>query len=232
LISKEFGKPGGDDKITIGVGLIFFNDYSSLKRCLNSIYDLADIIFAIDGRFPTFPGYSEFSTDGSRELVKSYPNVLLVDCPKPEFEKREKYLEYCALYSVDILLIIDSDEFVLNGDCKTFRRNLKTVIFDRDKCICNVYTVMLQNLDNSEEFTPYPRVWYNPVHMEYYAGRHYCFRSKEQKNTNISGQSDLISKFNLESIKLGHDHSLRSKYHLQSRSIYQRWLVDFERSLP
>jgi len=232
LISKEFGKPGADDKITVGVGLIFFNDYSSLKRCLNSIHDLADIIFAIDGRFPTFPGDSEFSTDGSRELVKSYPKVLLVDCAKPEFEKREKYLEYCALYSVDILLIIDSDEFVVNGhDCKTFRRNVKTLIFDRDKCMYNVYTVMLQSLDNSEEFAPYPRVWYNPAKMEYHAGRHYCFRNKEDKETNISGQSDLISKV-IEGIKVGHDHSLRSKYHLQSRSIYQRWFVDFERSLP
>jgi hypothetical protein len=95
----------------------------------------------------------------------------------------------------------------------------------------NVYTVMLQGLDNSEEFVPYPRVWYNPAQMEYYAGRHYCFRTKEDKNTNFSGQSDLISKV-IEGIGLGHDHSLRSKYHLQSRSIYQRWLVDFERSLP
>lgn len=74
------------------------------------------------------------STDGSRELVKSYSKCLLIDYPKPEFEKRQKYLEYCGLYSVDILLIIDSDEFVLNNcDLETFHRNIKTIIFDRDK---------------------------------------------------------------------------------------------------
>jgi Bacterial Ig-like domain len=91
-INKELGiTVDGDNKIRIGVGIIFFNDYSSLKRCINSINDGVDIIFAIDGKFPNFPGNSYFSTDGSRELVKSYPKCLLVDCPRPEFEKRKKY---------------------------------------------------------------------------------------------------------------------------------------------
>jgi hypothetical protein len=171
------------------------------------------------------------STDGSRELVKSYSKCLLVDCPNPEFEKRQKYLEYCDLYSVDILLIVDSDEFVLNNyGLQTFRCNLKTVIFDRDKCAYNVYAVMLQSLDNSHEFIPRPRIWYNPSQMEYFAGRHYCFRNKNTKKTNIYNQPDFFSKV-IRGIELGHDHSLRSKYHLESRSIYQTWLVNFERSL-
>jgi hypothetical protein len=232
LINKELGKiTSENDKIRVGVGIIFFNDYSSLKRCINSIIVGADIIFAIDGKFPTFPGDSQFSTDGSRELVKSYAKCLLLDCPRPEFEKREKYLEYCALYSVDILLIVDSDEFVLNGHgWETFHRNLKTVIFDRDKCVYNVYSVMLQSLANSQVFAPYPRIWYNPAQMEYYSGRHYCFRNKDVKKTNISNQSESTSTV-IQGIELGHDHSLRSKHHLESRSIYQTWLVNFERSL-
>jgi len=220
-----------NDKIRIGVGIIFFNDYSSLKRCINSLHDGVDIIFAIDGKFSTFPGDSQLSTDGSRELVKSYSKCLLIDYPQSEFEKRQKYLEYCSLYSVDILLIVDSDEFVLNSkDLETLRRILKTVIFDRDKCQYNVYAVMLQSLDNRHEFVPHPRIWYNPSQMEYFAGRDYCFRNKDTKKINISNQPNFFSNV-IDGIELGHDHSLRSKYHLESRSIYQTWLVNFERSL-
>jgi hypothetical protein len=230
-IDKLKKKMRGDDNIRLGAGIIFFNDYSSLKRCINSINEGVDIIFAIDGKFPTFPGDSQFSTDGSRELVNSYSKCLLVDCPKSEFEKREKYLEYCALYTIDILLIIDSDEFVLNCcDWETIRRDLKTAIFDRDKCEYNVYAVMLQCLENSQDFAPYPRLWYDPLQMEYYAGRHYCFRNKDLNKNNIPNQPDFVSRV-IEGIVLGHDHSLRSKYHLEGRSMYQTWLVNFERSL-
>lgn len=89
---------------------------------------------------------------------------------------------------------------------------------------------MIQSLDNKQEFAPYPRIWYNPTQMEYYAGRHYCFRNKDISKTNISTQSEFISKI-IDGITLGHDHSLRSKYHLEGRSVYQTWLVNFERSL-
>ena len=211
---------------------MFFNDFHGLKRCINSLYDEVDIIFAIDGKFPTFPGESELSTDGSRELVKSCSKCLLIDYPKPEFEKRQKYLEYCDLYSVDILLIVDSDEYILNSDgFQAFSCNLKTVIFDVDKGAYNVYAIMLQSLDNNHEFIPRFRIWYNPSHMEYFAGRHYCFRNKHTQKTNISKYSDLFPKV-IKDIELGHDHNLRSKYHLKGRSIYQTWLVNFERSLP
>lgn len=85
---------------------------------------------------------------------------------------------------------------------------------------------MLQSLENIQEFAPYPRVWYNPAQMEYYAGRHYCFRNKDIKKTNISNQSESTSRV-IHGIELGHNHSLRSEYHLESRSIYQTWASEF-----
>ena len=72
---------------------------------------------------------------------------MLIDFPRSEFEKRSKYLEYCFTYSVDILLIIDSDEFVLNNaDWNIFRRNLKRTIFDRDKSKHNIYALNVQTV--------------------------------------------------------------------------------------
>jgi hypothetical protein len=95
----------------IAAGIIFYNDGISLKRCLDSIADNIDIIFAIDGKFPNFPNDKPLtSTDGSIDVVKSYPNALLVHYIAPEFNKRQHYLELCKEHNIDILLIIDSDE--------------------------------------------------------------------------------------------------------------------------
>ena len=80
-------------RVTIKLGsvqeIIFYNDYLSLKRCLDSVIDGVDIIFAVDGKFPNFPGDSQLSTDGSGELVKSYSKCLLINSPEsePEYKK-------------------------------------------------------------------------------------------------------------------------------------------------
>ena len=189
-----------------------------------------DVIFAIDGKFPSFHGDTLLSTDGSRELVRSFSKCILVDYPKPEFEKRQKYLEFCVPYDIDVLIIIDSDEFVLDREgLEVFRCNLQSVIFDCDKCEYNVYAIMLQSLNNNYEFNPRLRIWYNPSQMEYYSGRHYCFRNKNTKKSSISNYPNFTV---IKGIKIGHDHNYRTRAHLESRSIYQQWLVDFERSLP
>jgi hypothetical protein len=119
--------------LKVAAGIIFFNDCVSLDRCLNSINEGVDVVFAIDGKFPNFPADSELSTDGSRELVSSFSKCVLIDFPRSEVDKRSKYLEYCAHYSIDVLLIIDSDEFVRNPEnWSTFHHNLELIIFGRD----------------------------------------------------------------------------------------------------
>lgn len=82
-----------------------------MKRCLDSVIDGVDIIFAVDGKFPNFPGDSQLSTDGSGELVKSYSKCLLINSPEsePEYKKWARYIEHSITHSIDILLIIDSD---------------------------------------------------------------------------------------------------------------------------
>jgi hypothetical protein len=219
-------------KLKLAAGIIFFNDYASLKRCLDSLISDVDIIFAIDGKFPNFPADSDLSTDGSRELVQSYSRCMLIDFPRSEFEKRCKYLEYCSTYSADVLMIIDSDEFILDtADWKMFRGNLKRMIFDRDKSTHNVYALKVQSVGKSHEFLAYPRIWYKPTEMEYYGGRHYFFRNKDPLVKNLPHQGDHSLNV-ISGVELGHDHYFRSKYHMQSRLEYQTWLQNYERSLP
>ena len=219
-------------KLKIAAGIIFFNDCFSLKRCLNSIDNGVDIIFAIDGKFSNFPSDSNLSTDGSRELIKSYSQSVLVDFPGNEVEKRSKYLELCAKHHIDVLLIIDSDEFVLeDANWELFRNSLNRIVFDRDGCKHNVCSINLQTVGKAEEFMAYPRIWYKPNEMEYYGNRHYFYRNKVPNKTNVPHMGDHTNNI-VQGIKLGHDHNLRSRDHMDNRFIYQSWLQNFEKSLP
>jgi hypothetical protein len=216
----------------LAAGIIFFNDRFSLQRCLYTLINDIDIIFAVDGKFPNFPGSYDLSTDGSREVLKSFSKCHLIDFPKSEFEKRSKYLQLCKVNNVDVLLIIDSDEFVLeNAEWSTFKENLKTMIVDRDKCTRNVYAVDLQINHSKDEFLAFPRIWYKPDEMEYYGEKHYYFRNKNGLKNNLSHQADHSVNV-IKGIRLGHDHTLRTKKHMDSRFIYQTWLQNYEKSLP
>jgi len=219
------------DKIKVAAGIIFFNDCPSLARCLESIKDGVDLIFAVDGRFPNFPATSNLSTDGSRELVTSYSKSVLIDFPGFETEKRSKYLEYCFLYSIDVLLIIDSDEYVMNPEnWNKFHYNLKSLIFDRDKAEYNIYSINLQSLYTDQEYLAYPRIWYKPEEIEY-GNRHYYFRNRNPLKPILPHQADHSPNL-IEGIALGHNHELRSDYHQKNRIVYQTWLQNYERSLP
>jgi len=221
----------------IGAGIIFYNDGISLKRCLDSIADNIDIIFAIDGKFPNFPNNQPLtSTDGSNELVKSYSNAVLVHYVATEFNKRQHYLELCKEHNVDVLLIIDSDEYVLEdiSNFQVFKEMLTRIIIQRDKGSKNVYAIPIRQPNGT--YLAYPRVWYRPEEMEYYDGRHYFFRNKYPvghplHKENLPHQANH-SVNTINGLLLGHNHELRSKEHMASRFEYQRWLCDYENKLP
>lgn len=105
----------------IAAGVCFYNDLLSLRRTLESLQkDNVDLIICVDGRFKHFgtPGkYPDLSDDGSRELVLSYDNTVLIDMPDSwETQKRQAYVEACEDFNIDYLLIIDSDEYILYDD--------------------------------------------------------------------------------------------------------------------
>jgi hypothetical protein len=104
-------------------GIIFYNDKESLKRCLESVSPHLDYIFCIDGKFRSYHATNNLSTDGSRDIVKSYDNTILTDFNGgSESEKRQRYLQLASDYSIDMLLVIDCDEYV-KGDFNTLKQN-------------------------------------------------------------------------------------------------------------
>lgn len=234
-------------------GTIFYNDCKSLERCLDSLKDKVDLMICVDGRFKHFSVESEnyLSTDGSRELVKSYDNAVLIDVPNSyEIEKRTAYLRECERVNASYLIIIDSDEYVFESetDWEKFDKKVKEYCeypsYFAKYNIFGIHTeVGSPNYDHivhkitgkprlsisngiNKKWTYHPRLWSRPGEMEY-NGRHYLFRNKNPNNPLHKQESNAAVSV-IPFLKLGHDHLLRSKEFLESRLEYQRWLVPFE----
>lgn len=111
----------------VAVGLIFYDDLESLKRCLPTLD--ADTIYAIDGRFKGFNSPNLLSTDGSRKFLQSFENVNLIDAPDlEEIDKRNIYLKECK---EDFLFVVDSDHWI-EGDWNSFREELDKKVNDEN----------------------------------------------------------------------------------------------------
>jgi len=223
--------------LKVAAGIIGFNDREGLRRTLQSVYNGVDMIFYIDGKFPTYPYPSDLSDDGSRQLVRDYysEKTLLVDCARSEFEKRQKYLDLCRHFDIDILLIIDTDEWVVPefSDWSLFRQECYQRFVLEDKEEHNIYNIKMFNRLSVagghilDLWVSYPRVWYKPADMHYARGRHYEFVSNKDGvlQTGSEGNDSIYS------IRLKHDHELRTTKHQESREIYQKWLIDYEANL-
>ncbi len=110
--------------MTIGAGIVFFDDEKGLQRCLSSIQTYVDLIIAIDGRFKHFEDDHDLSTDNSRKVVELVPNAVYHSHPNlTEIDKRNKYLEIAGNKNIDFLLVIDSDEYAIIDKSK-FYENL------------------------------------------------------------------------------------------------------------
>ncbi len=221
----------------VAAGVVFYNDKESLRRTLTSLCkpDI-DIIFAIDGKFPNHPGNDELSTDGSREMIKRnfQDKAVLIDAPLPEYRKRQTYLDLCGQYNCDILLIIDSDEYIVDelSYWEYFRRELYDKIVVEGKEEHNIFNIKMHSKISLagghllDLLVNYPRIWFKPYEMHYARARHFEFMDK---NGNIQTGSEANATIN--SLRLKHDSELRTKIHEDDKALYQTWLRDYEANL-
>lgn len=241
-----------EKKRKLAAGIIFYDDVKGVDRLLASIHQGVDLSICIDGKFPQFPSRSDLSTDGSREVVQSYDNTLLVDFPASEHEKRSKYLAVCAEQGVDYLLIVDTDEYAEEGaDWQAFRHNMVQAAEVKHQGLYNVFAVLIET--NSQEYAKtvqdkhymvwtkdnmtgieygyYPRLWYRPEQMEYNQGTHYLFRNKDPKNRLHFQETNPAMEI-INGVRFLHRNTYRSQDALQARIQYQLgFLVPYEQQL-
>lgn len=107
----------------ICVGIVWYQD-KGIFRTIDSIPDTWDII-VVDGRFTGSKAPDEYSSKDLRDRVKKYKNVTLVDYSGMEFQARNQYFERSEGF--DILLVIDSDEWISSFNPEIFYNYVNTL---------------------------------------------------------------------------------------------------------
>lgn len=198
----------------IGIGYCYYNDVESIKRGLPTFADNVDYIFAIDGKFSLRDG-SDYSNDGSTEYIKSFKNTIIKKFVGMEHDKRQQYIELAKEYSIDVLIIIDSDEYVAKADWGLFRENLEKILDSPD----NIHGV---NFFTDGNITQYPRVWIRPHQIRYW-NAHCLF---EVNGSIMRSPSNLKP---VEGILLKMDDDLRSEEYLKETTKYQYKMIAAEK---
>ena len=107
----------------------FYNEEEFLPLCLRSLKENGiNRIIAIDGRYKEYPEKSEYSTDKSKDILKSFGAEVYLAGGLTETEKRNLFFHY--IENEDWILIIDADEFLseqfteLNKEVIGYRLNI------------------------------------------------------------------------------------------------------------
>jgi hypothetical protein len=183
-----------------------YSDYHSLKRMCSSIYELVDYIITIEGKFALHPGI--ISHDETMEIYREFPNICMQEAQNfHESEKRNLYLDQCKKLKIDFGIIIDSDEYIIEADKKTFYDNLLKLPGKTE-----ILGLKFYNCESGYSYSP--RLWSNPGEIRYI--NHNIWQVENQvkisgfKTENVEGLT----------IKTSND-DLRSKDWLEGTYQYQ-----------
>jgi len=201
----------------LAVGYCYYNDLESIKRGLPTFVNEVDYVFAIDGRFSLREG-PDYSNDGSTEYLAGFPNVKFRKFIGMEHDKRQQYVEMAKEYNVSVLIILDTDEYIVEADWSLFKSNLEKLLDNPQ----NIHG--LECYYNATDTTPYPRIWIRPQQISYYHA-HCIFNVNGQIMRSPSGLKAI------NGIKMKMDDSLRSKKYLNDTSEYQKKMLDYERPI-
>lgn len=221
------------NNLSIGIGLCFYQDVHSLTRCLYSLqpYPL-DYLIAVDGKFREYPAEGEVSDQQCLDLIKSFQHSVryLAIIGLEEMEKRQKYFDECSKLGIDVLIVLDSHEYILPTATNWDLFHLDLL----DKINTNVtqaqgycLPTIRRNLDKNEEnildvdgdVQNLPKLFYRPECLEYVGNQH-IIRNKRTGVIQRYGRNSVC-----QHIMVGHDHSLRSNKSIEEHLTYQDRLI-------
>ena len=211
-------------KINLTVELLFFNCLDNLKRSLPTYIDHVKEVIAVDGKHKMGEkGFDLLSTDGSREYLKSFNNVKLIDKPNDfEVEKRKLVKNLCTTTD---LIIIDSDEYI-EGDWEKFFTSYEKVK-SLDIHHKNLYKLKLQRNDSPDAYVNFPFVYHNPQEFTYYKNKH-AIPIKKTKADEIGIYAPDSFHIPISGIKIMHDHKLSTPDNWIIRNAHNNFLLRFE----
>lgn len=219
--------------LKIGIGLSFYNDFDSLRRMLMSCQQYPiDLIIAIDGRYDIHPSKNMLSERQVRDLFKAYQTPYkIVDAPNlNQNAKRQIYFDKAAEYGLDVIIVMDSDEYFIHKETvwSEFLASLHQKIRQNEQTYVQCYCIPVLLIDKGIQKMPegytenLPRVFYKP-HTLQYVDDHYSIRNKKT-GILMTTQSNQV----LRCIMMGHDHKLRTKTYNENCKQYEDDLIVFE----
>lgn len=204
----------------IVVGRMYYNEIQAIAETHPK--EPAHVQY-IDGRFPDFAKIndSDFSTDGSNELIDSFPNAERYEFAGYIIDKLNFLFQQVGKY--DAMLLLSCDEWI-EGDWSQFTKNLQTLMECGDeRKILNVrFTVKEGSADSGRLWLKTkPRLFVNPSHFSV-KDRHwkYHYDGKFLKGDAYVEESDI------EGIEIFHDNRVRSQERDDMMTLYQQILQE------
>src|ERR1043165_162279 len=172
----------------------------------------------------------KFSNDGSLEWLSGQPKTHVIKYSGYQVDKRMQYLKAAEELGCDVIIVIDSDEYIHPdyNDWQEFRKWLVKYIRSYDsQSLGLIFNLMLwsdkdyvraYNAMGVDQFHNNARIWHRPEKLEYYNGVHYWFH---RRNTSDPGERLGSTIHTIEyGIRLMQDSKLRNEAYLDSRD---RW---------
>ncbi len=205
------------------VATSFFEDRYNLER-LKSTIPKDWLWICIDGKYKNYNSTNIISYDGSREVIEDRCNTILEDCAgQTEDVKRQVYLNRATAEGIDLLVIIDSDEYFNECQFDKVEEELYTKGIDESWNLPEVLSLKLfeYKLDMKLPVSR-PRILWKPEQMKYYNGHHYQIVDKRNRLFNPNKT--------IYSLRLYHDpDSLRSQKRVDMHDAYIKWLSEYEK---
>lgn len=197
----------------------FFQDVDALKRRLQNNVELGLTGLYYDGPFLGYPHEHDYSTDGSRELIKSFDKQLLFDSGEGHMASKTNHgLHVAVKMGFDSFLTLGADEWI-EGDIHSFYKNIKW-----EFPINKVPFKELQDKNKYNRNISYlPRLITMPM----------LVRLRDIHWIYFYNDKPLIKEGieSIEGITILHDDSIRTKQRNETMTKYQDWDVPRERNL-
>lgn len=222
-------------ELKIGIGLSFYQDFDSLRRLLQSLQSYPiDRIIAMDGRYKGHSGKEPLSDKKTRDLFKTIQTpVTLVDAPdSSQIVKRSLYFSECKLFDIDVIIVMDSDEYIIHDKTSwpRFMQELEEHIAMNKDTYIQAYTIPLLINQKGQRYPPNhlinsARVFHRPWELQY-VDNHFTVRNKKT-GVNMGYQTATTK---LEHLTIGTDHKLRAAEYMQQREMYEWYQYTDEES--
>ena len=193
-----------------------------------------DLLIAIDGKYKEWPNAEDphFSDKDCLDLIHSFQPQLPVHyiglTDFTQNEKRQAYFDIAAVRSMDALIVLDSDEYIVceKTNYALFKKDLESKI--KRETYRQAYCIPCQMWDQwphpnlGGQIQNIPRLYIAPGSLEY-AENHFTVRNKRTGVCQVFDGAPIC-----KYIEMGHDHKLRELRYQELSTEYSKWLYSCE----